>query len=62
MKNKTFISQQPLHEEWVESDIVVCIPPKKRYTIELTVRNIRKAQPRIVEPETKKMHRKRIKK
>jgi len=31
----------------LEFDVVVHIPPKRRYTIELEVKSIRKAEPRI---------------
>lgn len=40
-----------LPEEILEYDIVVRIPPRKRYTIELEVKGIKKAEPKIVEPE-----------
>lgn len=38
-------------EETIEYDITVRMPPRKRYTIELEVTSIKKAEPRVVEPE-----------
>lgn len=38
-------------EEMIEHDIIVRMPPKKRYTINLQVVSIKRAQPKIVEPE-----------
>jgi hypothetical protein len=38
-------------EETLEYDVVVQMPPRKRYTIELQVKSIRKAEAKIVEPE-----------
>ncbi len=43
--------EEILPEETLEYDIIVRMPPRKRYTIELEVKNIKKAEPRIVEPE-----------
>jgi len=39
------------YEEAIEHNIIVRMPPKKRYTIKLHVMGIKKAQPKIVEPE-----------
>lgn len=38
-------------EETLEYDIIVWMPPRKRYSIELEVKSIKKAEPIIVEPE-----------
>jgi hypothetical protein len=43
--------EEILPEEILEYDIVVCMSPRKSYTIELEVKSIRKAEPKIVEPE-----------
>ena len=43
--------EEVVPEEILEYDIVVRIPPRKRYTIELKVNSVRRAEPRIVEPE-----------
>lgn len=43
--------EEILPEEALEHDIVVRMPPRKRHTIELEVKSIKKAEPRIVEPE-----------
>ena len=40
-----------LPEETLEYDVIVQMPPRKRYTIELEVKSIKKAEPIIVEPE-----------
>lgn len=47
---ETFYEETP-REETLEYDIVVRMPPRKRYTVELEVKSIKKAEPRIVEPE-----------
>lgn len=39
------------NEEVLKYDIAVSIPPKRRYSVELDVKRIRKAEPKIVEPE-----------
>ena len=43
--------EEILPEEMLEYDIVVRMPPRRRYTIELEIKGIRKAEPKIVEPE-----------
>lgn len=43
--------EEILPEEILEYDVVVRMPPRKKYTIELEVKSIRKAEPRVVEPE-----------
>ncbi len=43
--------EEILPEEMLEYDVVVRVPPRKKYTIELKVKSIKKAEPRIVEPE-----------
>lgn len=45
------ISEEDIVMEMLEHDFIVRVPPKKRYTVELEVKNIRKGEPRIVEPE-----------
>lgn len=39
------------YDELMEYNIIVRMPPKRRYTINLQVMDIRKAKPKIVEPE-----------
>ena len=46
---KTF--EERNSEEILEYDVIVRIPPRKRYTIDLHIKEIRKAEPIIVEPE-----------
>ena len=46
-----YISEEDILLEMIEHDFVVRMPPKKRYTIELEVKNIIKGEPRIAEPE-----------
>jgi hypothetical protein len=43
--------EQDIVNEMLEHDFVVRMPPRRRYTIELEVKSIKKAEPRIVEPE-----------
>lgn len=42
-----------LFEEILEYDIIVKMPPKEKYTIELEIKSIKKAEPKIVEEEKK---------
>ncbi len=55
IKNDTSLLKEHLEEtipeNILESDIVVRIAPKRRYTIEIEVKKIRKGEPSIVEPE-----------
>jgi hypothetical protein len=59
IKNETFlkhtiaeeISEEDLFLEMLEHDFVVKMPPKRRYTIELDIKNIRRGEPRIFEIE-----------
>lgn len=43
--------EEILPKEMLEYDVVVQMPPRRRYIIELEVKSIRKAEPKIVEPE-----------
>lgn len=45
------IYEEILPEEMLEYDVVVQMPPKRRYNIELEIRGIKKAEPKIVESE-----------
>jgi hypothetical protein len=52
LSNVVFMSASD-HIEYVEAmehDIVVKMPPKRRYNVELEIKNIRKAQPIVIEP------------
>lgn len=54
VKTETSLKEETIEEitpeEMMEYDVVVRMPPKRRYTVELEVKSIRKAEPRIVEP------------
>lgn len=54
-KTETFLFRKVaidfIGEEMLEYDLVVRIPPKIRYSVELNIENRRRATPRIVEPE-----------
>lgn len=43
--------KEAIPEDILECDVMVRIPPKKKYTIDLHINDIRKAVPRIVEPD-----------
>ncbi|MCK4245078.1 MAG: hypothetical protein KAX20_05580 [Candidatus Omnitrophica bacterium] len=45
------ISEEDIVTEMLEHDFIVRMPPRKRYTVEMKVENIRRGEPRIVEPE-----------
>lgn len=53
--NKTSLIKEPYKEtpseEILEYDIFVRMTPIKKYTIRIKVKNVKKATPRIVEPE-----------
>jgi hypothetical protein len=59
IKNETFpkhmtteeISEEDLFSEMLEHDFIVKMPPKRRYSIELSIKNIRRGEPRIFEIE-----------
>ena len=38
-------------EEELEYDIVVRMPPRRRYTIRLDIKSVRKASPKIIDPD-----------
>lgn len=38
-------------EETLEYNIIIRMPPRKRYNIELKVKSIKRAEPRVVEPD-----------
>jgi hypothetical protein len=40
-------------EDSIEQDIIVRIPPKRSYIVEVDVKSIRKAEPNVVEPNFK---------
>lgn len=45
------LSEEDIVSGMLKQDFIVRMPPRKRYTIELELKSIRKAKPRIVEPE-----------
>ena len=47
---KAFTNKTNL-EDSIEYDVVVQMPPKKRYFVEIDVREISKAKPKVVLPE-----------
>lgn len=51
VKIETFSIEEATPKEMLEYDIVVRMLPKRKYTIELEVKSIKKAEPKIVEPE-----------
>jgi len=55
IKNETFsvdvIPEELFSIETLEHDIMIHIPPKNRYTIEINIKSIRKGKPRVIEPE-----------
>jgi len=55
IKTETFSVEAPPEEffpmEMLEHDIIVQVPPKRRYTLDIEVKNIRKGMPVIVEAE-----------
>lgn len=56
IKNETSFTQEVtektfLEELMLEYNVVVRIPPKRRYTIQMKIENRRRGVPKIVEPE-----------
>ena len=50
----TFVEEfyeEPIPEEMLEYDIVVKMPPKEKHTIELEIKSIKKAEPKVIKPE-----------
>jgi len=45
------LSEEEIVMEMVDHDIITGLPPKRRYKVELRVRNIRRGKPKIVNPE-----------
>jgi hypothetical protein len=45
------LSEEDIINEMLEHDFIVRMPPRRRYTIELEIKSIKKAEPKIVEPE-----------
>ncbi len=50
-KNETFRDREMISEEMIEHDIVVKMPPKKRFFIKAKIKHVRKAKPQIILPE-----------
>lgn len=46
------LEKNAFKEEALEYGVVVRIPPKRRYSVELEVKSIKKAEPKVVEPES----------
>ena len=44
--------EEPVPEEMLEHDIIVRMPALKRYTIELEIKSIKKAEPKILKSES----------
>ena len=55
LKNETSSMEErfkeAISEEMLEHDEMVRIPPRKRYALNIRVKEIRKAAPRIIEPD-----------
>jgi len=51
VENETYKSKEIIPEEMLEHDIVVKMPPKRKFSIKARITCIRKAEPRIVIPE-----------
>jgi hypothetical protein len=55
IKNETSLIEKPseiaISEDMLEFDIVIRMPPKKEWSVQLKVESIEKAKPHIVEPE-----------
>ncbi len=45
------LSEEEIVMEMVGHDIIPGLPPKRRYKVELKIRNIRRGKPKIVAPE-----------
>ncbi len=45
------VSQRIIPDEFLEEQIIVHLPPKRRYTVNLKIKSRRKAEPRIVNLE-----------
>lgn len=52
---RTYLIEEPgeefLLEDLLDYDLVFKMPPKRKYSIELEVKSIKKAEPKFVEPE-----------
>jgi len=44
-------SERASLEEGVEQDVIVRLPPKRCYSVELEIESIKKAEPKLAEPE-----------
>jgi len=45
------ISEERIVSEMIDRDFIVQMPPVKKYTIRVKIKGIKKASPRVVEPE-----------
>lgn len=45
------ITEEMILASMIEHDIYVRMPPKKKYTVEIIINSIKKAEPRVVDPE-----------
>ncbi len=45
------IDEEDIVTEMINHDFVIKMPPKKKYKIDVTVRSIKKGEPRLVDPE-----------
>jgi len=51
VEKETSKSKEIIPDEMLEHDIVVKMPPKRKFSIKARIRRIRKAEPRVVIPE-----------
>lgn len=51
LENETYKYKEIIPEEMLEHDIVVKMPPKRKFAIKARITRIRKAHPQIVIPE-----------
>ncbi len=45
------ISEEMIVSEMIDRDFIVQMPPVNKYTIQVKIKGIKKASPRVVEPE-----------
>ena len=62
-KDKDLFSEKVITIDMVENDFIVKMPPKNRYKVRVRVKEVKRGEPRVVQPDEfqlYKRHKKRI--
>ena len=60
-KDKDLFSEKVITIDMVENDFIVKMPPKNRYKVRVRVKEVKRGEPRIVQPDEFQLYKKKKK-